>query len=123
LVPTEQELQSTYYEYFAELATKEMEIEKEKEGKQISIGSKITSLQEGIEELKKGQEDIKKDIHEKHKEILDMLDHIKEAINDVLPQKEGGEKQSQESLEKNKAPSSSLELLDASLELIDVGGK
>jgi len=52
-----------------------------------------------------------------------MLDHIKEAINDVLPQKEGGEKQSQESLEKNKAPSSSLELLDAGLELIEVRGK
>ncbi|XP_038876482.1 glutamic acid-rich protein-like, partial [Benincasa hispida] len=120
LVPTEQELQSNYYAYFAELETKEMDIEKEKEGKQMSAGRRIASLQEAIEELKIGQEDIKKDINEKHKEILDILGHIKEAISDKLLQKEeGGEKQSQESLEKNKAPSSSLELLGASLEVLE----
>ncbi|XP_038880505.1 glutamic acid-rich protein-like [Benincasa hispida] len=117
-VPTEQELQSNYYAYFAELETREMDIEKEKEGRRKTnvIGRRIASLQEAIEELKRGQEDIKKDINEKHKEILDILGHIKESISDKLPQKE---KQSQESLEKNKAPSSSLELLDASLEVLE----
>ncbi|XP_038891747.1 pescadillo homolog [Benincasa hispida] len=84
------------------------------------INNNIFKATGAIEELKRGQEDIKKDINEKHKEILDILGHIKKAISDKLPQKEeGGEKQSQESLEKNKAPSSSLELLDASLEVLE----